>query len=63
MDHVHLLVEPLPHTTPSRLVNRLKGVLSRFLRQEFTYVSPKGVPELFHRILWWSTPGYCQRIY
>ena len=22
-DHVHLLVEPLPHTTPSRLVNSL----------------------------------------
>jgi putative transposase len=35
MDHVHLLVEPLPHTTPSRLVNSLKGVSSRFLRQEF----------------------------
>ena len=34
-DHVHLLVETLPHTTPSRLVNSLKGVSSRFLRQEF----------------------------
>ena len=34
-DHVHLLVEPLPHTTPSRLDNSLKGVSSRFLRQEF----------------------------
>ena len=45
-DHVHLLVEPLPHTTPSRLVNSLKGVSSRFLKQEFTNVSPKGVPEL-----------------
>ena len=53
-DHVHLLVEPLPHITPSRLVNSLKGVSSRFayaspngvLRQEFTNVSPKGVPEL-----------------
>ncbi len=33
-DHVHLLVEPLPHTTPSRLVNSLKGVSSRFPRQE-----------------------------
>ncbi len=28
-DHVHLLVEPLPHTTPSKLVNSLKGVSSR----------------------------------
>ena len=43
-DHVHLLIESLPHTTPSRLVNSLKGVSSRFacaspygvLRQEFT---------------------------
>ncbi len=33
-DHVHLLLETLPHTTPSRLVNSLKGVSSRFLRQE-----------------------------
>ena len=34
-DHVHLLVEPLPHTTPSKLVNSLKGVSSRMLRKEF----------------------------
>ena len=34
-DHVHLLVETLPNTTQSRLVNSLKGVSSRFLRQEF----------------------------
>ena len=27
-DHVHLLIKPLPHTTPSRLVNSLKGVSS-----------------------------------
>lgn len=34
-DHVHLLIEPLPHTTPSKLVNSLKGVSSRMLRKEF----------------------------
>ena len=34
-DHVHLLVQPLPHTTPSKLVNSLKGVSSRLLRKEF----------------------------
>ena len=46
-DHVHILVEPLPHTTPSRLVNSLKGVSSRFLRQEFGYAELAGsVPEL-----------------
>ena len=64
-DHVHLLVEPLPHTTPSSLVNSLKGVSSRFLRQEFGYrtrrlgsrtgkVLLEGrimVPKLFHSLL------------
>ena len=34
-DHVHLQVEPTPHTTPSKLVNSLKGVSSRLLRKEF----------------------------
>ena len=34
-DHVHLMVQPLPHTTPSKLVNSLKGVSSRLLRKEF----------------------------
>lgn len=34
-DHVHLLVQPLPHTTPSKLVNSLKGVSSRYIRREF----------------------------
>jgi putative transposase len=51
-DHVHLLIEPLPHTTPSKLVNSLKGVSSRILRKEF--------PEL-ERFFWkgglWS-PSY-----
>ena len=77
-DHVHLLVEPLPHTTPSKLVNSLKGVSSRFLRQEFGYRRARRlcsrtetvllerrimVSELFHCILWWSTTGHCQKIY
>jgi len=59
-DHVHLLVEPLPHTTPSRLMNSLNGVSSRF-----AYASPNGVlrqefPEL-EKYYWkgglWS-PSY-----
>jgi putative transposase len=46
-DHVHLLVETLPHTTPSRLVNSLKGVSSRFLRQELAAPSSHArFPEL-----------------
>jgi len=45
-DHVHLLVEPLPHT-PSRLVNSLKVVSSRFLRQELAAPSSQArFPEL-----------------
>jgi len=60
-DHVHLLVEPLPHTTPSKLVNSLKGVSSRFLRQEFGYAElASSVPEL-EKYYWkgglWS-PSY-----
>ena len=60
-DHVHLLVEPVPHTTPSRLVNSLKGVSSRFLRQEFGYAElASSVPEL-EKYYWkgglWS-PSY-----
>ena len=60
-DHVHLLLETLPHTTPSRLVNSLKGVSSRFLRQEFDFVElPSSVPKL-EKYYWkgglWS-PSY-----
>jgi putative transposase len=51
-DHVHLLIETMPQTTPSKLVNSLKGVSSRLLRKEF--------PEL-ERFFWkgglWS-PSY-----
>lgn len=36
-DHVHLLVHYPPKVALSRLVNSLKGVSSRRLRQEFTY--------------------------
>lgn len=34
-DHVHLLVNYHPKISISKLVNSLKGVSSRFLRQEF----------------------------
>jgi putative transposase len=36
-DHVHLLVHYPPKVAISKLVNSLKGVSSRRLRQEFTY--------------------------
>ncbi|MFI1769750.1 IS200/IS605 family transposase, partial [Streptomyces sp. NPDC020800] len=35
-DHVHLLVHYPPKVQLSKLVNSLKGVSSRYLRQEFT---------------------------
>ena len=35
-DHVHLLVHDPPSAAISRLVNSLKGVSARRLRQEFT---------------------------
>lgn len=52
-DHVHLLVHYPPQIALSRLVNSLKGVSSRRLRQEF--------PDHIRRYLWgdhfWS-PSY-----
>ena len=51
-DHVHLLVEYPPKVALSKLVNSLKGVSSRRLRQEH--------PEIAHRyyqgVLW--SPSY-----
>ena len=35
-DHVHLLVHYPPKIAPSKLVNSLKGVSSRYLRAEYT---------------------------
>jgi putative transposase len=35
-DHVHLLVHYPPTVTLSKLVNSLKGVSARYLRQEFS---------------------------
>jgi len=35
-DHVHLLLQYTPQTEPSKLINNLKTVSSRYLRKEFT---------------------------
>lgn len=35
-DHVHVLVHYPPKIAPSKLVNSLKGVSSRYLRAEYT---------------------------
>jgi putative transposase len=37
-DHVHLLVQYLPKVTLSKLINSLKGVSSRKLKQEFQVI-------------------------
>ena len=34
-DHVHLLIQYTPQTEPSKLINNLKTVSSRYLRKEF----------------------------
>ena len=34
-DHVHLLLQYTPQTEPSKLINNLKTVSSRYLRKEF----------------------------
>ncbi|HIF9325766.1 TPA: IS200/IS605 family transposase [Photobacterium damselae] len=51
-DHVHILIEYPPKVQLSKLINSLKGVSSRRLRQEFPII---------HRYLWnsalWS-PSY-----
>lgn len=52
-DHVHLLVQYPPAVAISRLVNSLKGVSSRRLRQEFTGRTNRA---LMHGHLW--SPSY-----
>jgi len=52
-DHVHLLVDMVPRHSVSALVNSLKGVSSRRLRQEFPELKSK----FFGRKVLWS-PSY-----
>lgn len=51
-DHVHLLVEYPPKLTLSRLVNSLKGVSSRLLRED----RPEIAGRYFKGVLW--SPSY-----
>lgn len=51
-DHVHLLVEYPPNLTLSRLVNSLKGVSSRLLRED----RPEITGRYFKGVLW--SPSY-----
>jgi putative transposase len=60
-DHVHLLVNHLPSLQLSRLVNSLKGVSSRWLRQEFPAIGtrlwcgPPLVAVVFRRVGRWCS--------
>jgi len=50
-DHVHLLVEYLPKVALSKLVNSLKGVSSRHLRQLY----PEIARRYYQGVLWSSS--------
>lgn len=52
-DHVHLLVQYNPQTQPSKLINNLKTVSSRYLRKEF----PERVNQYYWKQVLW-TSGY-----
>lgn len=52
-DHVHILIQYNPQTEPSKLINNLKTVSSRYLRKEFADDINKA---LWKDVLW--TSGY-----
>ena len=55
-DHVHLFVEAGPTLCVAELVNRLKGVSSRILRQEFPFLRSR-LPTLWSRAYFAATVG------
>jgi putative transposase len=52
-DHVHLLLQYTPQTEPSKLINNLKTVSSRYLRKEFA----DEVNQVYWKDVLW-TSGY-----
>lgn len=55
-DHVHLFVESSPMLCVAEIVNRLKGVSSRILRQEFPFLRSR-LPTLWSRAYFAATVG------
>lgn len=55
IDHVHLLVNALPTLAPSDIMKKVKGVSSRYIRQEFSQLSH--LPSLWTRSFFVSTAG------
>lgn len=69
-DHVHLLVQYPPKVALTHLVNSLKGVSSRRLRQDFVGRINKGcdarpvlVPVILRRIMRWRTTVHRQGLH
>jgi putative transposase len=52
-DHVHLLLQYNPQTEPSKLINNLKTVSSRYLRKEFAIE----VNKVYWKDVFWAN-GY-----
>jgi putative transposase len=64
-DHVHLLVAYSPHVAVARLVNALKGVSARRLRQRYRCV-PTGAPVVavvLRRVGRWRSTGDAQAVH
>jgi putative transposase len=54
-DHVHVFLNTLPAHSPADIMAKLKGVTSRFLRQEFQHL--RHLPSLWTRSYFVSTAG------
>ena len=55
-DHVHLLIEVDPQFGIHRAVKRLKGVSSKILREEFSFIKSR-IPTLWTNSYFVSTAG------
>lgn len=55
-DHVHLLIEVDPQFGINKVVKKLKGTTSRYLRQEFPWLKSR-IPTLWTNSYFVSTVG------
>lgn len=55
-DHVHLLLEVEPQYGNHKTIKRIKGSMSRYLRQEFKHLTTK-LPTLWTNSYFVSTVG------
>ena len=46
-DHIHAIIQYSPQTQPSKLINNIKTVSSRYLRKEFSAKLDKNTVNLF----------------